>query len=435
MRSRPEHMEQLKKLGIDTIDIVAINLYPFKATISKENVELEDAIENIDIGGPTMLRAAAKNWQDVCVVTDSRDYQPLLDALQNGGATREQKFAWAQKVFEHTANYDTMIARYLAGKEGLVFPETVSFTYEKAQDLRYGENPHQQAAFYKDGLVKRGTLAQAKQLHGKELSFNNINDTAAAIALLKEYDGQIAAVGVKHANPCGCGIGENLLEAYTRAYDSDPVSIYGGIVAVNTEVDGVTAKKLAEIFLEVIVAPSFSSEALAILEKKKNVRLLQLEGCGEKSRDVFDMKKIDGGLLVQTRDSENGLGDYKVVTKRMPTASELEAMAFGWKVVKHTRSNAIVLTNENASLGVGPGQTNRITALELAIKYAGDRAKGSVMASDAYLPFDDCVKAAAAAGVTAIVQPGGSIRDEDSIKACDEFGIAMIFTGMRHFKH
>ena len=435
MRSKPEHMEQLKKLGIDTIDIVVINLYPFKATISKKDVSLEEAIENIDIGGPTMLRAAAKNWQDVCVITDVNDYDTLIEALENGGPDKAQKFAWAQKIFEHTANYDSMIARYLAEKEGLDFPSKISFTYEKVQDLRYGENPHQKAAFYKEGLGTEGTLAAAKQLHGKELSFNNINDTAAAISMLNEFAGTPAAVAVKHANPCGVGIGDTLFEAYTRAYDSDPVSIFGGIVALNRKVDPETAKKLSEIFLEVIVAPEYSEEALAILGKKKNIRLLQLEGCGEGGYKGFDIKKIDGGLLVQSKDSLSELGDYKVVTKRAPTEKELAAMAFGWKVVKHTRSNAIVLTNDNASLGIGPGQTNRIMALELAIKYAGERAKGSVMASDAFFPFDDCVKAAHEAGITAIVQPGGSVKDEDSIKACDEYGIAMIFTGVRHFRH
>ncbi len=435
MRGNAEHMAQLAKLGIDTIDVVAINLYPFKATISKENVELEDAVENIDIGGPTMLRAAAKNWQDVCVVTESRDYQPLIEALKNGGASREQKFLWAQKVFEHTANYDSMIARYLAREAGVQYPETVSFTFEKAQELRYGENPHQTAAFYKSGLDTRGTIAEAKQLHGKELSFNNINDTAAAIALLKEFEGKTAAVAVKHANPCGVGTGDTLLEAYTRAHDCDPMSIFGGIVALNREVDGETAKKLSEIFLEVIVAPSFSNEAEEILSKKKNIRLLTLEGCGEKSRNTLDMKKIDGGLLVQSADNLSNLGEYRVVTKRVPSARELAAMDFGWRVVKHTRSNAIVLSAGKETVGIGPGQTNRITALELAINYAGDKAKGSVMASDAFFPFDDCVRAAAAAGVTAIVQPGGSTNDELSIKACDELGIAMIFTGVRHFKH
>ena len=281
MRSKPEHMEQLKKLGIDTIDIVVINLYPFKATISKKDVSLEEAIENIDIGGPTMLRAAAKNWQDVCVITDVNEYDTLIEALENGGPDKAQKFAWAQKIFEHTANYDSMIARYLAEKEGLDFPSKISFTYEKVQDLRYGENPHQKAAFYKEGLGTEGTLAAAKQLHGKELSFNNINDTAAAISMLNEFAGTPAAVAVKHANPCGVGIGDTLFEAYTRAYDSDPVSIFGGIVALNRKVDPETAKKLSEIFLEVIVAPEYSEEALAILGKKKNIRLLQLEGCGE----------------------------------------------------------------------------------------------------------------------------------------------------------
>ena len=308
--------------------------------------------------------------------------------------------------------------------------------------MRYGENPHQKAAFYKEPFATAGTLSEARQLHGKELSFNNINDTAAALDLLKEFGTETpAAVGLKHTNACGVGTGATLLEAYTRAYDADPVSIFGGIVAVNREVDEATAKKMSEIFLEIIIAPSFSEEALAVLTAKKNLRLLTLDGIADAYQPGrFDMKKIAGGLLVQ----DQNIGFYnrdelKCVTKRQPTEEEMAALDFAWRVVKHTKSNAIVLAAHDgkylSTTGVGPGQTNRITALDLAARYAGEKAKGSVLASDAFFPFDDCVKAAAEAGITAIIQPGGSIRDEDSIRACDEAGIAMVFCGMRHFKH
>ncbi|MDD3429433.1 MAG: bifunctional phosphoribosylaminoimidazolecarboxamide formyltransferase/IMP cyclohydrolase [Oscillospiraceae bacterium] len=440
MRSNPEHMQQLEKLHVTPIDIVAINLYPFKATILKPNVKLEDAIENIDIGGPTMLRAAAKNWQDVAVVVDTADYATVIAQLkESGSVSRETKFALSGKVFEHTAAYDALIANYLRAQRGeSPLGETFTQTYEKVQDMRYGENPHQAAAFYKEsGVVYGNTLADAKQLHGKELSYNNINDTNGALDVLKEFgEEEPVAVGVKHANPCGVGTGATIYDAYLKAYNADPVSIFGGIVALNREVDAQTAAELAKIFLEIIVAPSFSKEALEILTAKKNLRLLELPNCAKaNSKKMLDMKKVAGGLLVQELDTQLGMDDLKVVTDRAPTEDELKQLKFAWRIVKHTKSNGICLVKDNATTGVGPGQTNRITALELAIKYAGENAKGSVMGSDAFFPFDDCVKAAKEAGITAIIQPGGSIRDEDSIKACNEAGIAMVFTGMRHFKH
>ncbi len=436
MRDNPEHMKQVEDLGVTLVDVVAINLYPFKATILKEGTKFEEAIENIDIGGPTMIRAAAKNWQDVSVVVDPADYSKVLDELENGGVTLDTKRHLAYKVFEHTASYDSLISNYLRDQLGLGLPDVYTPTFEKAQDLRYGENPHQEAVFYKEIGHFEGTLAAAKQLHGKELSYNNINDANGALDLVKEFDVP-CAVAVKHANPCGVGIGENIYDAYIRAYEADPVSIFGGIVALNRECDAKTAEELAKIFLEIIIAPSFTADALEILTKKKNIRLLELPAVSLKNTPkMYDYKKVAGGLLVQNLNCElYNEENFKVVTKRAPTAEELETMKFGMTVVKHTKSNGIVLVKDNATVGVGPGQTNRITALELAIKYAGDKAKGSVMASDAFFPFDDCVKAAHEAGITAIIQPGGSVRDEDSIKACDEYGIAMVFTGTRHFKH
>jgi len=441
MRSNPEHMEQLKELDVDPIDIVAINLYPFKATIMKEGVTYEEAIENIDIGGPTMLRAAAKNWQDVAVIIDPADYATVLGELEaNGEVSRETKLRLAYKVFEETAAYDAMIANYLRKVNGYeMLPNKFTMTFDKVQEMRYGENPHQKAAFYREiGRGFEGTLPAAEQLHGKELSYNNINDTNGALDTLKEFgNDRPCAVAVKHANPCGVGVGETLYEAYMKAYDSDPVSIFGGIVALNRPVDLKTAQELAKIFLEIIVAPDFDADALELLKQKKNIRLLKLPAVAEPNRsDMLDMKKVAGGLLVQELNTEMfNEEDLKVVTECAPTEEQMRDLRFGMKVVKHTKSNGIVLIKNEATVGVGPGQTNRVTALDLAIRYAGDRAAGSVMASDAFFPFDDCVRAAKAAGVTAIIQPGGSIRDEDSIKLCNEYGIPMIFTGMRHFKH
>lgn len=436
MRSKPEHMQALKALGIVPIDVVAINLYPFKQTILREGVTLPEAIENIDIGGPTMIRAAAKNWQDVAVLVDPADYDRVADQLEAGGVSRETKFALAAKVFETTAHYDALIAAYLrrqSGAEG--WPELLTLTYEKAQEMRYGENPHQSAAFYREVGAPKGTIASACQLHGKELSYNNIGDADAALNILKEFD-LPCAVAVKHANPCGVGTGSTIGEAYRRAYAADPVSIFGGIVALNRECDEETAKELSKIFLEIILAPSFSPEARALLEQKKNIRLLEVEDIETPNTpDMLELKKVRGGLLAQDLDCALLDGELKVVTRRAPTAEELAALNFGWRVVKHTKSNAVVLSTAGETVGVGPGQTNRITALELAIRYAGDKANGAVMASDAFFPFRDCADAAAAAGITAIIQPGGSIRDQESIDACDEAGIAMVFTGMRHFRH
>lgn len=440
MRANPAHMRQLEELDVTPIDVVVINLYPFKQTILKPGVTLEEAIENIDIGGPSMLRGAAKNWQDVAVAVDPADYAVILDELDKAGeVTRETKFRLAAKVFEHTAAYDALISSYLRkARHDESFPEALTLTYEKRQEMRYGENPHQPAAFYTEIGAPSNTLAAAEQLHGKELSYNNINDANGALDLLKEFgDAVPTAAAVKHANPCGVATGETLLEAYTRAYAADPVSIYGGIVALNRPVDVPTAEELAKIFLEIVIAPDYAPEALAILEKKKNIRLLRLPDLAKPNRpETLDMRKVVGGLLVQKLDTalldESTL---RCVTKRQPTPQELDELHFVWRVVKHTKSNGIALSKDHQTVGIGPGQTNRITALELAIKYGGERVPGSVMGSDAFFPFSDCVEAAAKAGITAIIQPGGSIRDEDSIKAADSANIAMLFTGIRHFKH
>ena len=438
MRSNPEHMAQLRELGITPIDVVAINLYPFKQTILKEGVTLEEAIENIDIGGPTMIRAAAKNWQDVAVIVDPSDYDAVIEGLKNGDLSRETKFRLAAKVFEHTAAYDALISSYLRKQMGGdPFPEELTLTFEKVQQMRYGENPHQKGAFYREIGAAATPLAAAKQLHGNDLSYNNINDANGALEILKEFGTEKpCAVAVKHTNPCGVGVGDTLLEAYLNAYNSDPVSIYGGIVALNRKVDLATAEELAKIFLEIIIAPGFDEDAFERLAKKKNIRLMELPACAEPNQPgTLDMKKVAGGLLVQELDTQLLGDEMKVVTKRAPTDAEMKELLFAWKVVKQTKSNAIVLAKDQATVGVGPGQTNRVTALDLAIRYAGDKANGSVMASDAFFPFSDCVELAAKHGITAIIQPGGSIRDEDSIKAADEAGIAMVFTGVRHFKH
>lgn len=438
MRNNKDHMEQLKKLNINTIDIVAVNLYPFKQTIMKPNVALEEAIENIDIGGPSMLRAAAKNWNDVAVITDKSDYSAVIDELKaNGEVSKQTKFRLSAKVFEHTAAYDALISQYMYKQLNTnEYPEKLTLTFDKVSDLRYGENPHQSACFYSEPFVLEGSLVGAKQLNGKELSFNNINDTQGALSLLNEFD-NTTVVAVKHANPCGVGSAPTVYDAYMKAYNCDPQSIFGGIVAMNAEVDAKTAEEMSKIFLEIIIAPSYTKEALEILTKKKNLRVLELPSIAEKIKPSMDIKRVYGGILVQDTDTELiGSEELKVVTKRVPTDEELKDMMFAWKVVKHVKSNGIAIAKDGQTLGIGPGQVSRIWAADAAIERCDENLiKGSVMASDAFFPFDDCVKSAAAAGITAIIQPGGSVRDEDSIKACDEAGIAMIFTGMRHFKH
>ena len=438
MRGNEEHMRQIKELGIEPIDLVVINLYPFKQTILKGHVELEEAIENIDIGGPTMIRAAAKNYQDVVVVVDPAYYARVLDEIKtNGEVSIKTKFKLAYKVFEHTSHYDTLIAKYLRDRLGEeFFPDTLSLTFEKAQDMRYGENPHQKAVFYREVGANIGCLTNSRQLHGKELSYNNINDANGALELLKEFD-EPTAVIVKHANPCGVASAENIGSAYLLAYEADPVSAYGGIIAANREIDAATAEEIGKVFYEIVIAPSFTEDALQILQKKKNIRLLQLDHISAMlPAGTYDMKKVAGGLLVQNYNNELvNTEEMKCVTDVKPDEEQMEDLLFALKVVKHTKSNGIALAKGKQSVGIGPGQTNRVTSLKIAIDYGKEKTKGAVMASDAFFPFSDCVEAAHAAGIKAIIQPGGSVRDQESIDACNRYGIAMIFTGMRHFKH
>ena len=436
MRDNPDHMAQIEMLDIDPIDIVVNNLYPFKQTILKEGVELAEAIENIDIGGPAVLRAAAKNWQDVVVVVDPADYDSVATMLEGGGLPSREHFRLAAKVFEHTAHYDALIAEYLRHEFGGGYPEALTLTFEKEQALRYGENPHQTAAYYREVGRFAGTLPTAEQIHGKELSYNNIGDLDAAVNVIREFDTP-CVVAVKHANPCGVGLGDTLQEAWNNAHAADPMSIFGGVVALNRTCDAATAAKMHQLFLEIIVAPAFTDEAVEVLSRKANLRLLVMEQMGRTDIPFdYDLKRVSGGLLVQDRDDllldEEEL---EVVTSRAPDEEEMRGLEFAWKVVKHVKSNAIALSKGRRTVGIGPGQLNRVTALKLAIQYAGEEAQGSVMASDAYFPFPDCVEEAASAGITAIIQPGGSKGDQASIDAANKAGIAMVFTGIRHFKH
>lgn len=435
-RNDENHIKQLETLKIDFIDLVVINLYPFKETISNPNATFDDAIENIDIGGPTMLRSAAKNHADVWVVVDPMDYTRVLEGLADEKNSKNLRLELALKVFEHTAYYDAMIAAYLRDQGvGDAMPDKLTLVYEKTQAMRYGENPHQKAAFYKEINPVKGSLSLAEQLHGKELSFNNINDANAALALLNEFD-KPTAVAVKHAAPCGVGTGIDILHAYEKAYACDPVSIFGGIVAVNRPVDLATAKKLSDLFLEIVIAPEYDADALKQLKVKKNVRILRLEGIDKKRLDgQLDLKKVTGGLLVQELDQVLTQEELKVVTERIPTQKELEEMLFAWKVCKHAKSNGIVLSKDGQSLGIGQGQVSRVWAAENAIVHSNFPTKGSVLASDAFFPFPDAIELAAKAGVTAIIQPGGSVKDADIIEMANKNGIAMVFTGIRHFKH
>lgn len=443
IRDNKEHMNQLENLNIDLIDIVVVNLYPFKETILKPNVSLEEAIENIDIGGPTMIRAAAKNYQDVSVITSYKDYDKILEELKNNKKiSKETNFYLSAKAFAHTAHYDSLIANYMKEKTNLPkYDDTITMTFEKVQNMRYGENPHQMASFYKQVGHNEGMLTNFKQLHGKEMSFNNVNDTNGALDLLKEFD-EPTIVACKHSNPCGVASDNNIYQAYMKAYSADPTSIFGGIVVSNREIDEKTANEMSKIFLEVVLAPSFTKEALDILTKKPNIRLLTLDNINKKQPSLdFDIKKVSGGILVQDINSELlDENDLKVVTNRKPTEKEMEDLIFTWKIVKYAKSNGIAIGKNKQSIGIGNGQVNRIWATKQAIEHgkemiSEDALKDSVLASDAFFPFDDCVKVAIENGITAIIQPGGSIRDEDSIKLCNEYNIAMVFTNIRHFRH
>jgi phosphoribosylaminoimidazolecarboxamide formyltransferase / IMP cyclohydrolase len=443
-RDLPEHMATIEKHGIAPIDLVVCNLYPFEQTMAKPGVVDEEVIENIDIGGPSMLRSAAKNFEAVAVLTGPDQYAGVLEELKaNGGALGlETRRKLARAVFERTAAYDAAIANYFGKTAGETeLPARFSITLARQSGLRYGENPHQKAAFYVEPAGRKDNVAGARVLHGKELSYNNLLDLDSALNLVREYS-ETAAVVIKHNNPCGAAVAPALADAFQRAYDGDPQSAFGGILAFNRPVDVATAERLAEPgkFVECIIAPDFEPAAFEVLTTKptwrKNVRLLKTGPLSALPADSLDYRRIDGGLLVQARDAgADDPASWKVVTKRQPTPDEREALWFAWRVCKHVKSNAIVLANGPMVVGVGAGQMSRVDSVQISIRKAGDRVKGAVLASDAFFPFRDNVDAAAVAGITAVVQPGGSQRDADSIAACDEHGLVMLFTGVRHFRH
>ena len=434
-RDDESHLQALKDNGIEFIDMVCVNLYPFRQTIAKPDVTMEDAIENIDIGGPSMLRSAAKNYKDVTVVCDPADYATIIQEIKEGGNTTVgTRLKLSAKAYTHTAEYDSMIATYMRKAAGL--NEKLFLEFDLVQGLRYGENPHQQAKFYGAAEFGSYSLANAKQLNGKELSYNNIQDANAALCIVREFD-EPFCVGLKHMNPCGAAIGTDVVDAWTKAYEADKVSIFGGIVAVNREVTREAAELMKPIFLEIIMAPSFSEGALEVLCTKKNLRLLQVDMTKDE-RVVNQYVSVNGGLLVQDLDKTTAEVTAEMcVTETKPTAEQVVDLNFGWRIVKHVKSNAIVVVKDGKTLGVGAGQMNRVGSAEIALKQAAAAGytEGLVLASDGFFPFDDTVTLASQYGVTAIVQPGGSVRDEDSIKKANEYGITMLCTGMRHFKH
>ena len=428
---------------IGPIDLIVVNLYPFEQTVANPDCDLPTAIENIDIGGPTMLRAAAKNHADVTVVVDAADYARVLAEMAENDNTVSDatRFDLAVKTFEHTSNYDGAIANYLGarlGQETADFPRTINLQFKQVQTMRYGENPHQQAAFFIEHNIREASISTARQLQGKELSYNNIGDTDAALECVKQFSQGPACVIVKHANPCGVAYGETLLDAYDRAYATDPESAFGGIIAFNQELDGDTAQAIVERqFVEVIIAPSVSDAAIEVVSSKKNVRLLSCGQWPETPSQRLDYKRVNGGLLVQDADLLL-TGDIKVVTEREPTEQEMNDLLFSWRIAKFVKSNAIVYGKNNMTIGVGAGQMSRINSARIAgikAEHAGLDVKGSVMASDAFFPFRDGIDSAAEAGIVAVIQPGGSMRDDEVITAANEHGMAMVFTGMRHFRH
>ena len=447
-REKPEHMEQVRKHKIGLIDMAVVNLYPFASVAKKKNVTLEEAIENIDIGGPSMLRSAAKNFRDVAVICNPDRYPEVLNELEtnNGLLSDSVLFKLAVEVFKHTAEYDALISGFLdrrLEKEELTeldgeihgrLPKEIELKFTKTQTLRYGENPHQQAAFYKDSDGESG-LAKIKQLHGKELSFNNILDLDAAVNIVKDF-GEPAAVIIKHNNPTGVAQNARLSKAFREALDGDPVSAFGGIIGLNRPVDEATAKEILKSgFMECVIAPSFAAPALKLLSQKKNLRLIEFDFHSIKS-GVFDFKKVHGGLLLQEKDELDLDPDrLKVVTRKKPTKAQMAAMRFGWKVVKNVRSNAVILVKGTQTVGIGCGQTSRVESIRIAVKQAGPKASGAVLVSDAFLPKTDNVQLAAKAGIAAVIQTGGSVADGDVIKAADKRAIAMVMTGIRHFKH
>ena len=444
-RDMASHMDAIAKHGINTIDMVVVNLYPFQQTVAKEDCTLEDAIENIDIGGPAMLRSAAKNYRDVAVVCDPADYADIIAEMKknDGSLSTDTKFELSKKTFSHTAQYDGAIANYMSSLKAdkkhqnrKAYPEILNLQFEKVQDMRYGENPHQSAAFYREKDIEPGTLASYRQLQGKELSYNNISDADAAWECVKNFD-EPACVIIKHANPCGVAVGKDLLDAYQKALQTDPEAAFGGIIAFNGELDARTSEEVSKLFVEVLIAPSFTEEAKSIFNRKKNLRLLEIS-LG-KNTNAFDMKRVGGGLLVQSPDIVDVIAtDLKIVTKQQPTPQQMADMLFASKVVKFVKSNAIVFCGNGMALGIGAGQMSRVDAARTATmkaENAGLSLKGSVVASDAFIPFRDGLDIVANAGATAVIQPGGSVRDPEVIAAADEHGIAMVFTSIRHFRH
>lgn len=431
-----EHMEDMARGEILPIDFVCVNLYPFKETILKPEVTEQEAIENIDIGGPSMLRSGAKNHEFVTVIVDPADYSLVLQELEAHGETQlATRKRLAAKVFRHTAAYDALIAQYLTEMVDEKEPEKLTLTYERKQDLRYGENSHQEAAFYQSALPEEYSIAAAKQVHGKELSFNNIRDADAALRIAREYD-EPTVVALKHMNPCGIGTAPTIFEAWNYAFEADPVSIFGGIIVLNREVDVATAEKMHELFLEIIIAPGFTDAALEVLKKKKNLRILTISFEQRTASIVDETVSVLGGLLVQNQDlAMEHEEDWTVVTAKKPTIEQMEALAFAWKAVKNVKSNAIVVANEHQTVGIGAGQMNRVGSVKIAIEQAGEKLEGAVLASDAFFPMDDSVEYAATHGIKAIIQPGGSIKDQASIDMANHYDIAMVFTNVRHFRH
>lgn len=447
IRENPEHMNQVAQNELPLIDLVCVNLYPFAETIRKPGVEFHEVIENIDIGGPSLLRAAAKNFQDVAVVTSSEDYAAIAEALRSSGGVlgRELLFDLARKAFICTARYDAQIAQYLSAEPATTeqgprapFPPNVFMDFEKVMDLRYGENPHQRASFYKWGGQPGFGLAAARQLQGKELSYNNLVDAEAAWNLVREFEAPACCI-IKHTNPCGAAVGSRIREAYVKAYDADPVSAFGSIIAFNQTVDEETIHELANVhklFVEAMIAPAYHPAALSILAAKKNLRVLQVESSGSGTAwSQFEMRRVSGGILLQDTDNVLFGPESRIVTGRKPTDKEREDLQFAWRIAKHVKSNAIVLAEGGRIIGVGAGQMSRVDSVKLSIEKSRPSAKGSVMGSDAFFPFRDGIDEAAKAGVTAIIEPGGSVRDAEVIQAADEHGMSMIFTGLRHFKH
>ena len=431
-RDLPEHVATVKEHGIQPIDLVCVNLYEFEKSL-KAGKPMEDMIENIDIGGPSMIRSAAKNFKDVLIVTDPKDYSSVLEAIENKTDNYDFRLNLAYKAFSTTGAYDAMISRYFAGVVGDEFPDTLNISLKKVEHLRYGENSQQRANGYVDPFVQE-TLLDYEQLHGKEISFNNVNDLYGAVAVVREFGDQIVTAAIKHSTPCGVAIGKTGYESYMKAYEADPQSIFGGIVAVNYKIDKATAEEMHKIFLEIVAAPDFDDDALEVLKKKKNLRILKLKNLDAREAK-YDIKYLEGKVLVQELNTKM-IDEMKVVTTASPTQEQISDMEFGMKVVKYVKSNAICIVKNGVTLAIGGGQTSRVWALENAIANNPDKDfKGAVLASDAFFPFNDCAQVAIDAGITAIVQPGGSIRDQDSIDLCNEHNVPMVFTGYRHFRH